>query len=359
VTRRKRKKKADARDESTPADDAALSSDGSDATDVTAGGWQDKKRKILWRNFPVAGLTDEPLRVAFSRKAYADLTAHTKENLDEEVCGVLAGDLCEDEQGEYVSVIAVVAGTSTKRGAAHVTYTQETWTRIHETMAYEHPKLGIVGWYHSHPGFGVEFSDTDLFIQENFFSGSLQIAVVVDPIGGEEAICFKSGSGVEYVRRFWVEQRERKCHVPAGADAGASTDDAGRSGDRNDVMWMVHERLRQNAQAIEELRITHYRFLLTLGAMVAIALMFWIGAGVYSRWTRSARPPDVKAFVPTPVKIGDRWRWIRSTIVTEPLDPEIEARLIELEQAMLLQAIQQRLEEQEAQAEAGEEEDTE
>ena len=36
--------------------------------------------------------------------------------------------------------------------------------------------LKIVGWYHTHPGFGVEFSEMDLFIQQNFFGGPAQIA---------------------------------------------------------------------------------------------------------------------------------------------------------------------------------------
>ncbi len=39
-------------------------------------------------------------------------------------------------------------------------------------MEEKHSSLSIVGWYHSHPGFGVEFSDMDMFIQKNFFSSA-------------------------------------------------------------------------------------------------------------------------------------------------------------------------------------------
>src|SRR5260370_28351362 len=49
--------------------------------------------------------------------------------------------------------------------------------------------MKIVGWYRSHPGFGVFLSEHDLFIQENFFSGPHQVAWVYDPHTDEEG-CF-------------------------------------------------------------------------------------------------------------------------------------------------------------------------
>jgi hypothetical protein len=45
-----------------------------------------------------------------------------------------------------------------------------------------------VGWYHSHPSFGIFLSEHDLFIHRNFFSGPAQIAVVVDPINCTEGV---------------------------------------------------------------------------------------------------------------------------------------------------------------------------
>ena len=343
MTRRRKKKDSGNGDAGE-----ARSSERPDSDDVKAGPWSDDERKLRWRKFPATGLADEALRVTFSRTAYADLISHTKANLDEEVCGVLAGDFCEDELGAYVSVAAVVMGTSTKRGAAHVTYTHETWAKIHETLAEEHPKLRIVGWYHSHPGFGVEFSDMDLFVQENFFADPLQIAIVVDPLGGEESICFMGGSGIEYLPRFWVEQRERNCHVAADANAAARSGDPGSPDEMLETMRMVHDRLKQNLAAVEELRTVHYKFLLTLGALVAVGVVFAIGHTMYSTWAKSRQPPQIEAFVPGPVKVGGEWRWIGSSLVTRALDPKVEAELIELEKMQLLQAIQEELDAQQA-----------
>ncbi len=51
------------------------------------------------------------------------------------------------------------------------------------------PGERIVGWYHSHPGFGVFLSEHDTFIHRNFFSSPDHVAWVYDPHTDEEG-CF-------------------------------------------------------------------------------------------------------------------------------------------------------------------------
>jgi proteasome lid subunit RPN8/RPN11 len=45
----------------------------------------------------------------------------------------------------------------------------------------------IVGWYHSHPGLGAFFSDTDRRTQRAFFPHAYSVGWVVDPLTGESA----------------------------------------------------------------------------------------------------------------------------------------------------------------------------
>src|SRR4051812_34927339 len=68
--------------------------------------------KPIGRDFPGPRNVEVPLRISVERKAYAELIAHAKESLDREVCGVLAGHLCEDDQGLFVSVEAAIRGTA-------------------------------------------------------------------------------------------------------------------------------------------------------------------------------------------------------------------------------------------------------
>jgi len=110
---------------------------------------------------------------------------HGRSSPKNEVCGVLIGR----EDGSTTHVDACIEGVNAAQGGAHVTFTQETWEHIYKVKDERYPDARIVGWYHSHPGFGVFLSDHDLFIQENFFSSPQQIAWVYDPHSDEEG-CF-------------------------------------------------------------------------------------------------------------------------------------------------------------------------
>lgn len=45
----------------------------------------------------------------------------------------------------------------------------------------------VVGWYHSHPGIGAFFSDTDRRTQGAFFREAYSLGWVIDPVRGEQA----------------------------------------------------------------------------------------------------------------------------------------------------------------------------
>src|SRR6266567_7428789 len=110
---------------------------------------------------------------------------HCRTSMKAEVCGVLIGSIDE----ERMVVDACIAGVNAAQGGAHVTFTQDTWEHIYAVKDEKYPDERIVGWYHSHPGFGVFLSEHDAFIHKNFFSAPKQVAWVYDPHSDEEG-CF-------------------------------------------------------------------------------------------------------------------------------------------------------------------------
>jgi proteasome lid subunit RPN8/RPN11 len=110
---------------------------------------------------------------------------HARSCSKTEVCGVLIGS--EDKNG--LAIEACIAGANAAQAGTHVTFTQDTWAHIYQTKDAKYPDHRIVGWYHSHPGFGVFLSDHDTFIHKNFFSSPMQVAWVYDPHSDEEG-CF-------------------------------------------------------------------------------------------------------------------------------------------------------------------------
>jgi proteasome lid subunit RPN8/RPN11 len=120
-------------------------------------------------------------------KAVNDATiyAHVFGSADREVGGVLIGRTPAD--GSLPLVTGAIPAISADEQKATLTFTQEAWAHVHHVLESEFPDdEQIVGWYHSHPSFGIFLSGHDLFIHENFFNAPSQVAVVVDPIGCRE-----------------------------------------------------------------------------------------------------------------------------------------------------------------------------
>lgn len=110
---------------------------------------------------------------------------HARSSMDAEICGVFIGELKPDR----TVVENVIAGECARQAGTHVTFTQETWAHVYELKDAKYPDKRIVGWYHSHPSFGIFLSEQDLFIHKNFFSDPQQVAWVFDPDSDEEG-CF-------------------------------------------------------------------------------------------------------------------------------------------------------------------------
>ena len=199
---------------------------------------------------------------------------HARSSMKAEVCGVLLGTAAEDR----TLVEACVAGINAAQGGAHVTFTQDTWEHIYKIKDQQHPDMKIVGWYHSHPGFGVFLSEHDLFIQENFFSSPQQIAWVYDPHTDEEGCFGWVGGKTEKLSgiRFAYSQSMD----PAGTGA---EDQEAESGDQDPVIRLRPDRVDHEAEWVKWVsRILTSVSLLALG--FGAGLFFWD----LSPWARSA-----------------------------------------------------------------------
>ena len=124
-------------------------------------------------------------RLLLSAGALAEMREHGATDTTRECGGVMIGQKLEGEAGPLVLVEAVIAGMYTDQQRGSVTFTHETWEQINEEKDQKYPGLRIVGWYHTHPGFGIFLSEYDKFIQRNFFNLPWNVAFVLDPRSGE------------------------------------------------------------------------------------------------------------------------------------------------------------------------------
>jgi proteasome lid subunit RPN8/RPN11 len=146
---------------------------------------------------------------------------HARSSGKTEVCGVLIGQ----DRDHRIEVAACIEGQNADEAGAHVTFTQDTWEHIYAVKDKKYPDERIVGWYHSHPGFGIFLSEHDTFIHRNFFSSPGQVAWVFDPQSDEEG-CFGWVSGrIERLARIAVVDR-RGGELAEGRPEPVSSDEA-------------------------------------------------------------------------------------------------------------------------------------
>ena len=87
---------------------------------------------------------------------------------------------------------------------ASFTYTHDSWEEITRERDQRFPQYDIVGWYHTHPNFGIFLSHHDLFIHHNFFSQALQVAYVVDPINQTRGFFHWRDGGMAQVAGYYL-----------------------------------------------------------------------------------------------------------------------------------------------------------
>ncbi len=165
--------------------------------------------RILGKRRPLSHRTWTAVDILISERAFRAAQVHADSSLDREVAGILIGPHPEKQpDGRYVVHVsdAIIAKHTRMQGAS-VTYTPESWRYVNDKLAEMYPdnEAVIVGWYHTHPGFGIFLSGMDKFIHQNFFTQLWHIAMVLDPLARQSGFfCWDRGlSGVDKYEFPW------------------------------------------------------------------------------------------------------------------------------------------------------------
>lgn len=157
-------------------------------------------------------------RVAISRGAHDAIWRHARESLEQkdrtdgqvlEVGGILLGNVYKDAQGPFLDVSAAIVAEHTQNQGTQMTFTPETWDQVNRMREERFPKLRIVGWYHTHPDFGIFLSDVDKFTHASYFSQPWTTAFVVDPVRQTEGFFLWMGGEPRRAGEYWVEGERR------------------------------------------------------------------------------------------------------------------------------------------------------
>lgn len=158
--------------------------------------------------------TKQEFRVFLSEAAFDRAVERGDKDTAREIGGVLVGEVLRDDAGPYLRIDATIDALHADEKGAELTFTHATWEHIHKEMDGKHQDKRVVGWYHTHPGFGVFLSDRDQFIHKSFFNLPFQVAFVYDPKSREHGMFTWHDNEVWRARRYWIGAREQAWDGP-------------------------------------------------------------------------------------------------------------------------------------------------
>jgi len=129
---------------------------------------------------PDTPAVDTSEQIYISSLALLKMLKHGRAGVPMEVMGLMLGEFVDDYTVRVVDVFAMPqSGTGVSVEAVDPVFQTKMLDMLKQTGR---PEM-VVGWYHSHPGFGCWLSGVDVNTQQSFEAlNQRAVAVVVDPI---------------------------------------------------------------------------------------------------------------------------------------------------------------------------------
>lgn len=135
-----------------------------------------------WAVVPCGEVAASDLPIFVDLDAMLEMEAHARSDRRVELGGVLLGGQFDDPEGRpFVLVQDSLRARHYESSKASFKFTHDTWADITSRREQFPSDMQMVGWYHTHPDWGVFLSGMDLFICEHFFNRPLDVALVIDP----------------------------------------------------------------------------------------------------------------------------------------------------------------------------------
>ena len=125
-------------------------------------------------------MVDTAEQIYISSLALLKMLKHGRAGVPLEVMGLMIGEYIDDYTVRVVDVFAMPqSGTGVSVESVDDVYQRDMLEMLKQTGRHE----VVVGWYHSHPGFGCWLSGVDMGTQKSFEQLNPRcVAVVIDPI---------------------------------------------------------------------------------------------------------------------------------------------------------------------------------
>lgn len=152
----------------------------------------------------IGEIENDDVKVYIHQDVYKEMERYASSDTAHELGTIMIGEYSEDMGKTHVVISDFILAKYTDASASTLTFTHETWDYVHKEHDEKFPEKKIVGWQHTHPGYGIFLSNYDMFIQENFFNLPFQLAYVIDPVQHLRGFFQWKNGKVEKLKGFYI-----------------------------------------------------------------------------------------------------------------------------------------------------------
>lgn len=177
-----------------------------------------------WAVVSVGNPQDDPVPIFVHFETWRAIERFVARDTSIELGGVLLGGHCLDDRGQpFVDITDALEARHYEATKGSFKFTHDTWQDLLQRAANYPEGTKMVGWYHSHPGWGIFLSELDLFICQSFFTHPLDVALVVDPCQDQRGWFYweagQNGPAKQRSRGFFLyDSRHRQPLLEQAAD---------------------------------------------------------------------------------------------------------------------------------------------
>ncbi len=133
---------------------------------------------------------DLRLDVQIDAEVHRQIERFAAEDRNTECAGLLLGDVFVENGKRIVYITAAILAREALVSRNSVELTPETWASMLRERDARYHCLRVLGWFHTHAGWGVFLSDSDFFLHKHFFPHPNMVAYVLDPTTGRDGFFF-------------------------------------------------------------------------------------------------------------------------------------------------------------------------
>jgi len=158
----------------------------------------------------IGSTLDTDVKVYIHQDVYKAIEYFSSYDISKECGSVLLGDYIENEDGLHIIISDFIEARYTDATSSSLTFTHDTWDFINMRREKHFPEKRILGWHHTHPGYGIFLSAYDMFIQENFFDLPFQVAYVTDPVKNKRGFFRWLDKTIQPLTGFFIYDDSKK-----------------------------------------------------------------------------------------------------------------------------------------------------